>query len=339
VGFALLWLLLFVIVSQGAAIVVALAAFAVRAMASGNPKAYLDQAGKPDFPETPEFAAILGPGMLVGEVVSILLGWLVLRLVAGRDWPRKVALRRPGAAHLLFAILLFPAVVIVGAGMAELARLLHIPHLIDIGKALDSTKYWPWWLGVLIIGLGPGIGEELWCRAFLGRGLIGHYGVVVGIILTSVLFGIMHVEPVQVFYAPWIGAILHYVYWTTRSLWLPMLLHTLNNSLAILAIQWGDALPESAQDALTRDHFPPWLYVGAVVLLAAVGFALYQCRSRLAAAAGDGPPPWHPPHPGVEYPPPGSGTKVVHPRPSPLALAVSAGGILVFVCTCYLAFR
>jgi hypothetical protein len=30
---------------------------------------------------------------------------------------------------------------------------------------------------------------------------------------------------------------------------------------------------------------------------------------------------------------------VVHPPPSALALAVSAGGILVFVGTCYLAFR
>ena len=33
---------------------------------------------------------------------------------------------------------------------------------------MGMIGYWPWYLGVLIIGIGPGIGEELFCRAFLG---------------------------------------------------------------------------------------------------------------------------------------------------------------------------
>jgi hypothetical protein len=149
----------------------------------------------------------------------------------------------------------------------------------------------------------------------------------------------MHIEPVQVFYAPAIGVILHYVYWTSRWLWLPMLLHTLNNSLSVLLARWGNDVQKIGKVDLTADHLPLELYLGAVALLAGVGFAFYQCRGRLAATEGDGPPLWQPLYPGVEYPPPGSGTQVVYPRPSVSVLAAAALGVLVFLAMCYLAMR
>ena len=62
------------------------------------------------------------------------------------------------------------------------------------------------------------------------------------------------------------------------------------------------------------------VYVGylasALVLMLAVGLALYQSRARLVRR--EEPlfvPPWQPPHPGVALPPPGSGTAVSHPWP------------------------
>jgi membrane protease YdiL (CAAX protease family) len=282
-------------------------------------------------------AKLLAPGLVAGEVVSILFGWLVLRLVAGKDWARKVALRRPGPAHLGLALLLFPALVYVGSGMGELAKRL-VPSLIDLEETIKLLGYLPWWLAVLCIGFGPGIGEELWCRGFLGRGLVGHYGPVAGMVLTSVLFGLMHIEPRQVVYAPVMGLILHFVYWTTRSLWVPMLLHTLNNSLGILAASKDfPAIPLVKELDAAADQHPALVYGGAVVLLLAVCYALYQSRARLVAADGTGPPPWRPAYPGVEYAPPDSGTRVAHPPPSWVAVAAALAGFAVFVTTCYLA--
>jgi membrane protease YdiL (CAAX protease family) len=299
---------------------------------------YLEQFREVNFAESAEFATILWPGFLAGEVVSILLGWAVLRLIAGPDWTRQVALRRPALAHVALTLLLVPGVVVAGSGLAELARLIHVPQLIDLGKALGCVQYWPWWLGVMIIGAGAGIGEELWCRAFLGRGLVGHYGVVIGVALTSILFGVMHIEPVQVFYAPAMGAILHFVYLTGRSLWLPMLLHTLNNSVAVLATHFQGQLPEPMTTALTADHFPPLVYIGGVALLLGVGVALYQSRARCVPASGADCAQWQPRFPGVAYPPPGSGTEVIHPLPSAGALASAALGVAIFVASCYLAY-
>ena len=45
-----------------------------------------------------------------------------------------------------------------------------------------------------------------------------------------------------------------------------------------------------------------------------VALAFYKSRARLAPPPGGAEPAWQPHFPGVEYPPPGSDTRVVHPR-------------------------
>ena len=119
---------------------------------------------------------------------------------------------------------------------------------------------------------------------------------------------------------------MHFTYLTTRSLWVPMLLHFLNNSLSVIA----DKLPEVGRERLENiDTNPagiPWQVLAAsACLLAAVGWAFYSSRGRLVRIDGSDLPPWQPPYPGVAHPPPDSGTEVVYPWPGLLpTLAVIA---------------
>ena len=336
-GFAILWTILFIVVSQGAGVAAGVAFILLQiAIHAPDLDAYLNKLSDPAFLSSAEFAPVLIATFFVAEVVSIALGWLVLRLVAGREWMRHVALCRPGLAHFLFALLLFPAVVLVGEGVGELAKQLPLPHLVELEEFMKQVGNWPWWLAVLIIGFGPGIGEELYFRGFLGRGLVGHYGLVWGMVWTSLLFGIMHLEPLQVIYAPVIGMVLHYVYWTTRSLWLPMLLHMLNNSLGVLGASRnapGRWVFEQLDESTKQVNHPAFIYGGAIILLVTVGYALYQSRARLEADSPEG-VSWRPAYPGVEYPPAGIGTRVVHPVPSLAAFASAIGGFLFFVLAC-----
>jgi membrane protease YdiL (CAAX protease family) len=208
----------------------------------------------------------------------------------------------------------FPAVVLLSNGAYVVLKqyLPSIGQLIGIDDFMQDTVQqfgsWPLLVSVLFIGLGPGLGEELWCRAFLGRGLVGRYGVVVGILLTSVLFGLIHVDPRQGTMAALTGLVLHCIYQMGRSLWLPILLHFLNNSLAVAAahlqnrLRLLDAAPET---------IPVEVYAAAAALLAAVGLALFQSRARLVPG-DESVPLWRPRFAGVAVPPPDSGIKVVH---------------------------
>src|SRR5262249_26215498 len=145
---------------------------------------------------------------------------------------------------------------------------------IDFGleEVMQMMGQWPLAARVLIIGLGPGIGEELWCRGFLGRGLLGRYGLYGGILFTSFFFGLIHLHPTQGLMAMMMGICLHYIYVTSRSLLLPMLLHFLNNSLSVLAPD----IPTLRDLDKSWDQIPAVFWVGALVLAAAVGYALYQ---------------------------------------------------------------
>lgn len=332
-GWSLLWCLLFVLVTQipGAMTAVAVVAGLAFLKPSTLPPESLSKPAALLKSEAMNVA--LGVAFLITELLVIGFSWLIIRLVVGRDWKRQLALRIPSFSHTLLALAAFPALVLLANIAYDLLRkILHVPSLADFGlsgmeEMVEIFSKWPWSFAVLVIGLGPGIGEELWCRGFLGRGLIGNYGVVFGILASSFFFGLIHLDPAQGAMAMLMGLWLHFVYLTTRSLLLPMLLHTLNNSFAVLITR----VPQ-LQDIEMQPSDVPWIvYVSALLLLSGVAYALYQSRARLAGISPEQLLVWRPAFEGVEYPPADSGMRVVHPMPSPAAAALAFGGFLLFV--------
>lgn len=330
-GWSFLWCLLFVFATQGPGIFIALAVVAVLAIVSpsmlpqeklNNPEALL---------KSQAMSVALAVAFFFTELLVIGFSWLIIRLVVGREWKRQLALRRPSLSHTLLALVSLPALSLLAGILYDVLRsLFHMPDLVGMKEAEKIFSTWPWAFGVLVIGLGPGIGEELWCRGFLGRGLVGHYGIIWGVLASSFFFGLIHLDPSQGTMAMLIGLWLHFVYLTTRSLLLPMLLHFLNNSLSVLAQHFS---PPQLLNSEPQD-VPLLIYVTGLFLLGSVAYALYQSRARLAAQSPDLPTLWRPAFEGVEYPPAGSGVRVLHPLPSALASVLVCGAFLSFIWAC-----
>jgi membrane protease YdiL (CAAX protease family) len=264
--------------------------------------------------------------------VAVLASWSL----AGFGWTRKLAARPARTIDLLFAT---AALLVLVPCMLVLYQWLHranplsgrdmppLGGMEEMGKIFGT---WPLGFAVMVIGLGPGIGEELWCRGFLGRGLVGSHGAVLGVLASSFLFGLIHVDPCQGTMAMAMGIWLHFVYLCSRSLLLPMLLHFLNNSLSVTASHFSalhqlDAKPEA---------IPVSIYVTSLLLIAAAAYALYQSRAQLGAQTSEQILVWRPSYEGVEHPPVSSGTRVVHPLPSLAAAALVCGGLMLFVMAC-----
>jgi membrane protease YdiL (CAAX protease family) len=335
-GWSFLWCLLFMFVTQVPGAVIAVVVVLVLAALSPDTLP-LETLRKPaDLLKSEAMNVALGIAFFITELIVIGFSWLIIRLVVGRDWKRQLALKIPGLAHTLLALASLPALVLLGNIAYEILRkILHVPSLADFGltgmeEMVQVFSKWPWHFAVLVIGLGPGIGEELWCRGFLGRGLVGNYGVVFGVFATSFFFGFIHLDPCQGAMAMLMGVWLHFVYLTTRSLLLPMMLHTLNNSLAVLDTR----LPQLAVIETKPSDIPIIVYTAALFLLAATAFALYQSRARLAAKTPDQLLLWRPEFDGVAYPPEDSGMTIVHPAPSLTATALAALSFVLFVLAC-----
>jgi membrane protease YdiL (CAAX protease family) len=272
------------------------------------------------------FAQAMLWAMLVAQVVSACLALLVVRLFVGKEWPRIIALRRPNWFHIVLALIGWPALACIVSGIDDLASRV-LPRIGDLEEMIALFGKWPLPLGILVIGLGPGIGEELWCRGFLGRGLVGRYGVIVGVLLTSLCFGLIHLEPRQVVYASFMGYLLHLAYLASRSLLIPVLIHVVNNSIAILASHISALQALDPQTA----RLPWYVYGSAILLLLAVGWAFWKTRTIFVDQPMSGGETWRPAFAGVAHPPSDTATRVLYPRPKLSSLLPVCAGLAAFI--------
>ena len=319
-----LWCLGFFLFLNGTVLAALTVLLVGKALLSPDPGAYvkgLTVKGQP----SDELIALLGPSYLFGELASVALGWLVVRLVVGPAWGRRLSVRLPSVTQLVLALAAMPALLTVPSLVHQLAALV-LPSFNNLEANAALFGSWPLWFSVVVVGVLPGIGEELWCRGFLGRGFVGHYGWLAGVVLTSLWFGLLHVDPPYIVATFAMGIWLHYVYLTTRSLPLSMLLHALNNSLAVVFSKYGE---EVKPYLAPTDHGVVLASIG--LLLVAVAWALYRGRARLVSTVDGGPPSWRPAFPGVEAPPALCHTGVARPGPGFLALFLVAVGAAAVV--------
>ena len=98
-------------------------------------------------------------------------------------------------------------------------------------------------LGVATIALLGPVAEELCFRgAVIGGMLRQGCRPWMAVVVSALLFGLIHMNPAQVPFAAAMGLMLGVLYLRTGSLLLPILVHVVNNSLSVLQIRFmGDA--------------------------------------------------------------------------------------------------
>jgi membrane protease YdiL (CAAX protease family) len=71
----------------------------------------------------------------------------------------------------------------------------------------------------------------------------------IGILAASLVFGLIHVNPIQVFYATMLGIVFGWIYYRTGNLMPVVIGHVLNNSLAAMMMYFGLDAEEKALSA------------------------------------------------------------------------------------------
>jgi uncharacterized protein len=85
--------------------------------------------------------------------------------------------------------------------------------------------------GMLLIVVAP-LAEEIFFRGFLYQAFRNSFGVLPGALLSALIFGAIHFEFFKLVQLAILGVILALLFEKTRSLWPPIILHALNNTLA-----------------------------------------------------------------------------------------------------------
>jgi membrane protease YdiL (CAAX protease family) len=129
---------------------------------------------------------------------------------------------------------------------------------------LESFKDWVSYSGpasflglVLVLALLPAVCEEALFRGFIQKGFERSYRPVKAIFWSGVLFGLMHVDPLQALGVLLMGFFLGFVAYRTNSLYPSVVAHGVNNAVAIYA---ANQRLGGLETTLGQD--PSWLALG-----------------------------------------------------------------------------
>lgn len=122
--------------------------------------------------------------------------------------------------------------------------------------------------------------EEIIFRGIMQKGMMNN-GVEPwkAILLSSILFGLIHGNPWQFVGATLLGCVLGLVYYKTKSLLLPMLLHGFNNLCSAILIFYTKK--ESFAEAFNVSE---WMLLGIGIVLFSIFFYLFTFRNKVRYA-------------------------------------------------------
>lgn len=168
-------------------------------------------------------------------------GTSLQRIGLNRISPKMVAFGL-GAGLLLF---LFAAGAenLLSALLARLISTKNLETLKNLGSSVNAAVMFTEMPGsgmkalfAIAGAIAAPIGEEVFFRGFLYNALRIRLNVKLAIILSGLAFALIHASPLAVIVIFPMGMLLAYIYERTRSLWVTIIIHAVNNGLSFLIL-------------------------------------------------------------------------------------------------------
>ena len=154
-------------------------------------------------------------------------------------------------------------------------------------KAMELIMDAPVWITLISVSVFAPLFEEWLCRGMVLRGLLQKTHPVSAILVSAAFFAVLHMNPWQALPAFLLGILFGYVYYKTGSLKLTMLMHCVNNTMAVVFSK----IPSLEEAEGFADVLSPWAYAGVLVaciafvaatavVLRNIPFSKYEARSN-----------------------------------------------------------
>ncbi|QDU80812.1 CAAX amino terminal protease self- immunity [Polystyrenella longa] len=232
--------------------------------------------------------------MAAAQASLIVCCLAMTRIRWGKSWTTSLRFNGFRPIHILaVAALIMPTQVLSQAVYeqanyywqmlaGELPALSVLDKFNIVESAPDLIKNSPLAISILIFAIAPALNEEIIFRGVVGNGLMNRYGVVFSMLVASTLFAIVHMHPVHAAAVFGLGAVIHWTYITTRTIWAPILLHFLNNGFALFSTLYLGA-GDSHDDA----SISPLLTACSLVTVGVLCLFFWKSRRYLVNEEGE----------------------------------------------------
>ena len=182
--------------------------------------------------------------------------------------------KRTGVSHYNFAlsnvmILALVSIVTISIQMGVTTPIINLfPMPEFIKNAFIEMGQQNGVFGFVLIVIAAPIIEELIFRGIILHGLLKRYSPVKSIIVSSILFGIAHLNPWQFIAAFIIGVFSGWVYFKTNKILLSIIIHSVNNLVGFLSMYIMDA--ETLMDISLTDFYGGNLNLILVIVVSVI---------------------------------------------------------------------
>jgi membrane protease YdiL (CAAX protease family) len=212
----------------------------------------------------------------IGYTISgILILWFV--------WLKKKS-TEPGESFIHFgtmpvslSLLLLILTVTTGIAIDPISNIIPMPDIIEqvFELILEKSTY----NLVLLVIIGPII-EEMLLRGIILDGFLRRYSPLKSIFWSSLIFGLLHLNPWQFIGAFIIGLLMGYIYWKTRSLIACIFIHMVNNGIGyIISYLYGSEIMTISELFDNRRDYLI-VYFSSIGITLLLFLALHQVLSK-----------------------------------------------------------
>lgn len=208
--------------------------------------------------------------VFVTQILVFILPSIIYKRIKGPIKYKELGIRPFGASSILLvicaALFMFCAAVLIGLGTGGKTDTYSIDvSQIDVPSVIYVTAMYC---------LLPAVTEEIAFRSVI-YGEYRKHGIFCGVILSSVLFSLMHFSLYSFFTYFLCGAVLALVYEVTRSVFASMTVHFLYNLLSV----FSQKLLSDA--AVKADNLIPFVFAFVSAMLLFLFFALSRAQKLL----------------------------------------------------------
>lgn len=225
-------------------------------------------------------------GNSVGQVLFIgLATFLIVRLHLSTETTSKFIRFKWDDKTLIYILLGAFLVVVVQPLVIYLGYLNSLVPLPDSLTDMQVSQYQMIedflttdgviWFGLFHIALIPAFCEEILFRGYILRAFEKSWGIVVGVIVSGVIFGLFHIQLANLLPLATLGIILALMTWLSGSLWPAIVAHFINNGAAVLV---GTSYPELMFADTSYEDLPPF-WILLLSLLFTIGIVHYMYKN------------------------------------------------------------
>jgi sodium transport system permease protein len=133
-------------------------------------------------------------------------------------------------------------------------------------------------LAYFALAISPAICEEIFFRGILLSTLLKRFSPAISIFLSSLLFGIFHLDLYRLLPTLILGLIFGYIVYKTKSIFLSIFLHAVNNSLSVTLMVFMDYSSTNTNDSNSYNFI---ILVGIIIF--SLVFGSYLLKSKVKA--------------------------------------------------------